>query len=215
MATDVDRMDHKAFFTGKSAFVGMSTLEKLDVTQDNIEDWVNRALQPRKPGAGNLEGLSIEVFGSEENLFESVDKIMVVVGIPPGFVSELPISTIIKRKVLGKFGEEATTIDYELFSYGSLNALEITIFCRHSRYRSSQVLAHFLDYYFLWYREQSSELEYLTSDDPVEVKDTYIEEVRHIIGNELGIDLDSESRKSETYKEFFDYLIDKKLTPLG
>lgn len=186
IGTDIDKMDLKAFFVGRPAFVGISSLEKSDPDPSMLEKWVDTALKPRRNHA-DKDGLSIEVVdGKEKNIFSSVSKVLVVVGVPRTFDKEAPVAQIIKDRISKKFGKSISEIDFEIFSYGSLNKLELTVFFRHRSYRKNYLLAHFLDYFFTWYEDEETEYDYLSKSVDEDVDDEYIFDVIDIVSSEIG-----------------------------
>jgi hypothetical protein len=200
IGTDVDRMDLKAFFVGKPAFVGMSSLESSDPDERAIETWADQALKARQ--RGDTDGLSIEVTERDEkHLFSKISKVMAVVGVPVGFDKQIPVAEIIRQRIANRLDRPVSDIDCELYSYGSLKTLELTIFLRHDIFRSNFLLAHFLDYFFSWYKDQKTEYEYLASPVPDEIEDTYIEEVRELVETEVS----TASSRDKTLEEHFGF----------
>ena len=195
IGTDLDPMDLKVFFSRRAAFVGMSSVRNDDPDKKAINALVDKALKARSQGA--TEGLSIELTKTNEKaILENVNKILVVVGIPFGFNSEtkVEISELIKTKIANRLRTDRSKIDCEINSYGSTNLLELTIFFRIKSFISNPVTASFIDFYQQWYKDESTEYEYLKNHDD---GDTYVSEIYEILSEEI------ESNSEEVVQNFF------------
>jgi len=172
VATDIDRKDLQVFFSGKPAFVGMSSLgkDKDEPSKEEIETMVDQALASRKSqdiedheiSEGDISGLSIEVPEVlEQMVLRQIKMVMVVIGLTPKYEGKVNIVDIVKRRIAKRLGIDLGSLDCRAYSYTSPNEIELTIFFRHSNYSSSSLLDSFLKSYFEWYHGEENESEYL------------------------------------------------------
>jgi hypothetical protein len=176
VATDIDRKDLQVFFSGKPAFVGMSSLDHDEPTEQDIATMVNQALSIRRNQ--NADGLSIEIPKSgERDLFSKVNMVMIAIGLTPKYKGDVDIVDIIKNEVAERLGTALDQLDCRAYSYTSPNDVELTIFLRHNDYRSNFLLNHFLDAYFAWHKNEQTEYEYLTHRVVVGREDGFLEDV--------------------------------------
>lgn len=172
VATDIDRKDLQVFFSGKPAFVGMSSLNKDmgEPDQKDIEELVDQALAVRnqqnneedKLNEENIFGLSIEAPEVlEQMVLRQTKMILIVIGLTPKYEGNVNIVDIIKQRIAKRIGIELSKLDCRAYSYTSPNEIELTIFFRHSNYITSSLLKGFLDTYLEWYEGEENESEYL------------------------------------------------------
>jgi hypothetical protein len=177
VATDLDRKDLQAFFAGKPAFVGMSSLNQEDPNDEAIEIMVDKALSFRKEQ--DTEGLSIAIPEEyERTQLKKIKTVMIVLGLPPKYGGKANIVNIVKRKVAERLESPLLDLDCRAYSYTSPNDVELTIFLRHSSFRTNFLLDHFLDLYLKWHQEEKTEYEYLTHKVDHHIGKDFIDEVR-------------------------------------
>jgi hypothetical protein len=183
VATDVDRKDLQVFFSGKPAFVGMSSLDRDEPDTVQIEQLVEQALAVRS----GTDGLSIEIPEKYETaLLKKIKSVMIVLGLPPKYAGEVNIVDIVKRKVAERLGKDLSEIDCRAHSYTSLDEVELTIFLRHTTYRSNFLLDHFLNSYLKWHEGEATESEYLMQEINEETSNDFLDDVRRALKEEAG-----------------------------
>ena len=196
VATDIDRKDLQAFFSGKPAFVGMSSLgkDKGEPTQEEIEAMVDQALTPRKKqdteehemSDENISGLSIEVPEVlEQMVLRQIKMVMVVIGLTPKYEGKVNIVDIVKRRIAKKLATDLGNLDCRAYSYTSPNEIELTIFFRHSNYQSSFLLDGFLKSYFEWYDEEKIESDYLSKILKGKLDSDFLDSLRNTLREEI------------------------------
>jgi hypothetical protein len=177
VATDIDRKDLQVFFSGNPAFVGLSSLKQDDPSEENIIELVNQAFTPII--GEDPHGLSIEYpEEGEGELFKTISKILIVVGLPTKYKDSAKIIDIAKRQVAERFKRNLSQLDCRAYSYTSLDEVELTIFFRHNNYRSNFLLNHFLDSYLEWHDNEKFESEYLMQEVTQKPDNSFLKEVR-------------------------------------
>jgi hypothetical protein len=170
VATDIDRKDLQAFFSGGPAFVAMSNLNQDKPSKEEIEQMVDQALASRRQQnleedeiiEENIFGLSIEVPEVlEKMMLRQIKMVMIVIGLTSKYEGKVNIVDIAKRRVAEQLGANLDSLDCRAYCYTSPSEIELTIFCRHSSYRSNFLLDYFLKSYFEWYDGEKTEFEYL------------------------------------------------------
>jgi hypothetical protein len=183
VATDIDKKDLQVFFSGKPAFVGMSSLKKDAPSNEDVEKMVEQAFAPR--GKQSAYGLSIVLSKKlEEEQFRHIGKVMIVIGLPPNYVEKANIVNIVKGKVAEHLGTELSNLDCCAYSYTSsiaFNEVELTIFFRHNNYQSSYLLYRFLKGYLQWHDDERNEFEYLTKEVNEELDNNFLKDARKAI----------------------------------
>jgi hypothetical protein len=193
VATDIDRKDLQAFFSGKPAFVGMSSLNDDEPNEEKIAEMVKKALSVRKKQ--DTDGLSIEIPETEEReLFGKIKTVMIVIGLMPKYKGDVDIVDIVKNKIAERLGTNLSDLDCRAYSYTSPNEVELTIFFRHNNYRSNFLLNHFLDSYLKWYDNEQTELEYIKSKVVLGKDDGFLEDVLKMLEQEAGDNMQSSFR---------------------
>jgi hypothetical protein len=229
VATDIDRKDLKAFFSGKPAFVGMSSLgkDKDEPSQTEIETMVEQALAPRKPQAtetqetneDNISGLSIEATGVlEKMIFQPIKMVMIVIGLTPKYVGKVDIVDIVKQKVAKKLDTDPSKLDCRAYSYTSPSEIELTIFFRNSDYLSPH-LYYFLNSYLEWYVDETLESEYLKRILKGELDNEFLDSIRNTLREEVKESVAQEEIQDEKdsdednvdWLDEFKFQIDKEL----
>jgi hypothetical protein len=216
VATDIDRKDLQAFFSGKPAFVGMSSLNKdiHEPSETNIEEMVDQALSLRKKQDNeeqqvdeeNISGLSIEAFDvMEQMVVRQTKMIMIVIGLTPNYEGKVNIVNIIKRRIAQKLNMvDLSKLDCRVYSYTSPSEIELTVFFRHSNYHSSRLLNHFLRNYFEWYNGEQTEDAYLNKNIMGKVDNDFLDSLKSALEEEVDCTKDN-------WLENFRYQIDKEL----
>jgi hypothetical protein len=209
VATDIDRKDLQAFFSGKPAFVGMSSLgkDKDDPTREEIESMVDQALAPRKKQEAeehemndeNISGLSIEVPEVlAQMVLRQINMVMIVIGLTPKYEGKVNIVDIIKRRIAQRVGIDLSKLDCRAYSYTSPHEIELTVFFRHSDYPSSFLLDYFLRSYFEWYDNEKTEFEYLSKILKGKLDSDFLDSLRSTLREEVQeADLQGEIKEEE------------------
>lgn len=214
VATDIDRKDLQVFFSGKPAFVGISSLKNdiYEPSEKEIEGMVDKALSLRKKQSteeqeineDDVFGLSIEVPEiSEQVVLHPVKMVMIVIGLTPKYEGKVNIVDIVKRRVAQRLHTDLGNLDCRAYSYTSPNEIELTIFFRHSNRTSSFLAAPFLKSYFEWYDGQENEIEYLKSIIGTDDND-FLDTVRSGLEDEVDTN-------NPNWLQAFDFAIDKDL----
>jgi hypothetical protein len=187
VATTIDRKKLQAFFSGKPAFIGMSSLDYHKSNEQVIATMVNQALSVRRDQ--DADGLSIEIPPTgEKDLFSKVTRVMIVIGLTPQYKREEDIAdivNIVKHKVAERLGTDLRELDFCAYSYTSPN-VELTIFLRHDTYRSNFLLNHFLNAYLKWHNGEKTEFEYLTQKISQGADNDFLEDVFMALKQEVG-----------------------------
>jgi hypothetical protein len=219
VATDIDRKDLQAFFSGMPAFVGMSSM-KNDIHEPNetdIEGMVDQALSLRKKQdteehdikEEDIFGLSIEVPEVlEQMVLRQIRTVMIVIGLTPKYEGKVNIVDIVKRRVAKRLGTDLGNLDCRAYSYTSPNEIELTVFLRHSDYRSSFHLDYFLNSYLKWRKSEESESIYLMQKVTKGADNSFLKEVR------MALDEDADENFKEWLTEKFKYPIAQDLEPV-
>jgi hypothetical protein len=202
VATDIDRKDLQVFFSGNPAFVGLSSLKKEDPSKEDITEMVNDALTPII--GEDPCGLSIEYpEKGEQELFNTIRKILIVIGLPPKYRDNVKIVDAVKQQVAERFGRNRSELDCRAYSYTSLDEVELTIFFRHDNFRSNFLLKYFLDSYLEWHKDEKFESEYLMQEVAQKPDNSFLKEVRK------ALDEDADINFSDWLEKNFKYPINK------
>jgi hypothetical protein len=204
VATDIDKKDLQVFFSGNPAFVGLSSLKQDDPSKENILEMVNQALTPIV--GEDPYGLSIEYpEAAEQKLFNSISKILIVLGLTPKYKDNVKIVDIVKQQVAARTGRKLSELDCRAYSYTSLDEIELTVFFRHNNYRSNFLLEHFLDSYLEWHNNEKFESEYLMQEVTQKPDNSFLKEVR------MALDEDADVNFSDWLEKHFKYPINSDL----
>jgi hypothetical protein len=158
VSTDIDKKDLQVFFSGKPAFVGMSSLRQPNPCRKDIEAMVEQALGPR--GKQGSYGLSIVLPDRlRKRQLEQITKVLIVIGLPPDYDEKEDIVRIVKQKVVEQL-KPPSEPDCPAFSYTSADKIELTIFLRHNNYQSSYLLYYFQKEYLKWHDTKDNEFEF-------------------------------------------------------
>jgi cell division GTPase FtsZ len=195
IGTDIDKKDLQGFFSGNPIVIGMSNTERQYCNEQDLRELVDRALRNRVRGAGG-EGLSIKLYKDfKDEFLAAIKKVLIVVGIPRNYKIDPNFSYFVKDRVAEILKRPLHKIDCEVFSYGSVNKLELTIFFRHNSCRANFYTRKLLDSYFQWHAEERTEADYLCqkTDDQKEnhiledCKKAFLKEFPDIQNQELSI----------------------------
>jgi hypothetical protein len=202
-ATDADKKDLQVFFSGKPAFVGMSSLNKDEPSDEDLERMVEQTFAQR--GKQSDYGLSVVLPDKaiEQRQFSQIKKVMIVIGLPPNYVENSKLINIIRQAVAKRLYTNPDKLDCCAYSYTSRDQIELTVFCRHNSYPSSFLLDKFLKSYFEWYEGEENEFEYL-SNILGKIDNEFLDTVMYGLKQEVDSD-------NHNWLQAFNFEIDKDL----
>lgn len=206
VATDLDRKDLQTFFAGKPAFVGMSSLNKEKPSEGEIEEMVKRALAHR--GKQDNEGLSIVLPKTlQKEQLRQIKMVMVVLGLPPQYARDASIVDTVKQKVMEHLETKLENLDCRAYSYTSPKEIELTIFLRHSNYKSNFLLYHFLHQYLKWHSSKETEYQYITKNTNDQLGKDFLDGVKKAVTAEA--DNNSPNWLKENFSRYRIYKIEE------